>query len=251
MLEPPAPLLDSSTGIFRSSRIPTGEIDDGAPWELIGLLWSLLASYVGSAFSLVSLSLTVPLGADVREHVATFARSAMLRAGEGALMVIDRRGNGAEHIHGIAIVAEPGSAHAAWCRLTGASAKCCKLTTITGWEEHVAGQRGDLFQNVAKVLGYAFKPWPAEYGRRRLREDAIACGVLAPVWERVLAALETRGAADEPISARPPCQRCGRPIPPGKRSHAMWCSPICRKAASRDRRRCESAAKTPPAGPRE
>jgi hypothetical protein len=32
------------------------------------------------------------------------------------------------------------------------------------------------------------------------------------------------------------CPRCARPIPVGTRSHAVWCSPTCRRGAWRDRR---------------
>src|SRR5262249_51262806 len=146
---PLGPLLDSSSGSL------TGDTGEGgttmaqpvaasanahAPWELIGRLWPLLERYAESELSLVSLSLTAPCGAELRQHAETFVRLAMRQPREGALMVVDRREDGGEHFHGIAILATPADARAVWCRLTRAREARCKLTTITGWEHHVAGQ---------------------------------------------------------------------------------------------------------------
>lgn len=172
----------------------------------------------------------------MREHVPAFARLVGAKPAEGVLMAIDRRGDGTEHLYGIALVGARTDVQGEWCRLTGARESSKAIKIITGWKQHAAGRPGDLLENVAAVIGYAFKAWPAEHGRRCLRRDVFAWGVLAPVWASALAALGGRGevSAAEVYGRR--CERCGAPLGPGKRAHAKWCSANCRIAASKERR---------------
>jgi len=50
------------------------------------------------------------------------------------------------------------------------------------------------------VIGYTFKPWPAQHGVRSLDDDVFASGVLAPFWE---AFRPSDGATPPPLRVSP------------------------------------------------
>ncbi len=218
-------LLDSSP---RADHVAA---NGRAPWELMGRLWPILDGCTGRALSLVSLTLTAPRAVDVRAQVTALARTMVWEASDGGVMALDYRRKEHPHAHGIVLMADVSNLVAAWRRETGAS--CCTRPPITGWDQHVAGETsGPLFVNVARVINYAFKPWPAEFGFRKPHADVTAFGVFAPVWASVLPRLySTRDANSLLVDART-CPRCGRGMS-GMRSDARWCSKQCRNNASR------------------
>ncbi|WP_437831928.1 hypothetical protein [Sorangium sp. So ce1153] len=105
---------------------------------------------------------------------------------------------GAPHGYGW-VLREAGAEEAissAWIQTAHAHSGCQKVTHVTGWKAFAKsgdpgareGKRGTFRENLARVVDYAFKPWPAEYGERDLARDVVASGVFAPVWAEVLRA---------------------------------------------------------------
>lgn len=237
-------LLDSATPLV-APHAPHQNLY--APWALIEQLWPILKTYQGSTMELVSLSLTAPPGVDVREVAAAFSAAMLNEPPTGALMVVDRRGDGSEHFYCLALVHDAGACLAAWCQASGAKERCQVMTHVTGWNGFGVGQRDALLQNVAGVVAYAFKPWPVEHGYRRLREDVIASGAFAPAWVRALLAIEAESTAAARLEAtRRECSKCGNEIPAKKRRHAKTCSAGCRQGAYLERRRTAASLPQPP-----
>jgi hypothetical protein len=221
-------LLDSAP-ILPSPQAPSE--GEGAPWELVSRLWRALLASRGASLSLVSLSLTMPPGRDVRTAAAFLAPWIEARPGEGGLLVVDRAPcGGAAHLHGLALVHDAAALGEHWRTLTDAGPACVRLNPVTGWSEHVRGASGGLLPNVARVLGYAFRPWPAQHGQRSLDTDVCASGVFAGPWAGARAA--ARSTHDVNPGAHV-CGWCRSAMPLGKRRDARWCCPSCRKHASR------------------
>jgi hypothetical protein len=117
---------------------------------------------------------------------------------------------GAPHGYGW-VLREAGAEEAivrAWVQTAHAHSGCMKVTPVTGWKAFAEsgdpgareGKRGTFRQNLARVVDYAFKPWPAEYGERDLARDIVARGVFAPPHGR--SARRRRGT-------RPSCSTTG------------------------------------------
>jgi hypothetical protein len=239
------PLLDRS--------LPADPDPEAEAWALMGGLsrafWPALHACRGSRLALVRLSLSAPKGIDLRAATVALVAWVAARPGEGVFLAIDvRPTDGAEHLYGLVLTCDAGALVKGWCSLTDADPASQRRKTVTGWRQHMRGESRDLLPHAAHVLGYAVRPWPARWGWRDLERDVFACGTLADAWRDALAAGrgEGRGAPSNARKASPmaseatrKCRRCGTWISPDKRSDAIHCSDLCRKAANRDRRRAE------------
>lgn len=201
--------------------------------------------------SLRSLTLTTPSGfGPIGGAAGEFTQELGYRASAGVLLAVDRRGAGTdEHLHGVVLVPRDEPVVERWCELTGANPDACDWEQVAGWNRYLAGDARKLVPNLTRVVRYALKPWPDSQGERELDEDVYASGALAAPWEAFRAEDGPEGAPDpdEPGKASPrpgkaslDCGHCGRPKPTGIRSHAVWCSVGCRRAASKQRRRVET-----------
>jgi hypothetical protein len=152
------------------------------------------------------------------------------RFGEGVLLVRDiGPAHGRAHFYGPALTRDPAALCERWCALTGASPENAQRRGITGWR----AEGYTAFGNVGSVLGYTFKPWPREYGRRSLPGDVLAAGVMAAPWMAARAILlgSPPSLTKEPGKAsgkRRKCQRCGAVFQVHRRSHSKWCSNTCK-----------------------
>jgi hypothetical protein len=209
-----------------------------AAWILVGEVRTVLENYRGTSLDLARLSLTVPPNVDTRKAASTFMDALMGAGATGALFAVDRREDGTEHLYGVVLVPDARALVLLWCQITGAKKSCCTRRTVTGWNEYVAEQHGNLLSNLGRVFEYEFKPWPVGQGCRRLPEDVIASGVFAPPWDRSLTVLDVESTAAAPLDAtRRVCSWCGGEIAPAKRKDSRHCSPLCRNQAHRRARR--------------
>lgn len=219
-------------------------IERRAVEELLPALRPVIDACFGTALDLASLTLTSPNEGTIREKVEAFVAHVARAPGEGALLVrgIGKKGQHRTHYHGLLLALDvPGRCNE-WRSLAGAPARGAVARTITGWPAHRAGYDRRFLPNLAAVAGYAFDLLPPDIPPRDLAADVIASGALAAPWQASHAALEAPSllALDGPGKAsakRRKCMRekCDRDLPAQKRSHAMYCSDTCRKAASDER----------------
>ena len=133
---------------------------------------------------------------------------------------------GAPHGYGW-VLREAGAEEAisrAWIQTAHAHSGCQKVTPVTGWKAFAEsgdpdareGRRGTFRENLARVVNYAFKMWPAEYGSRDLARDIVARGVFEDLWAGALADVSagaSRGGAEREATAgvRGRANRCPSP----------------------------------------
>jgi hypothetical protein len=226
----------------------------------------------GGRIVLARLSLTTPSGfGAIGATAERFAQGVATRSKRGgALLAVDRRDDGSEHLYGVALTNDVEREVSEWCELTGAANHSQGRKPVTGWPQHVTGSSAMLRENLTRpppsrgLLEYAFKPWPVGQGARDLRRDVHASGPLADVWAslRTSGGIRVAGASADasqgPSRARESsrvsgessrdvgCAYCGEPLPTNRRTDSLYCpgktiggGSACRSAASRKRAREE------------
>lgn len=200
-------------------------------------LWPLLASVRHTGIALVRLCLTSPNEDTILADGASFAAEIGARLGEGAFLVRDvGPAHGRNHFYGFTLSHEAEHPRKRWCAITGAPERLVKSRVATGWW----GRPAEAYRNVEGMLRYAFKAWPAEYGRRSVARDVFASGVISPSW---MAARAILLGSPPYLTAEPgkasekgrKCQRCGADMPARKPAHAVWCSKKCKSGNWEDR----------------
>lgn len=241
-----APLLDSSSPSARSLAPQRADeaADDAErrlPFEVFRAVWPALDTLRGTSLDLVSVTLTSPLGEEVREAAERFALDVAHDDGAGVLLA-GEHGRRAEHrhFHGLVLTKDRPSLRDLWRELAGARADLSRATTITGWPLATKDREKVFARNLNGVIWYAFEPWHPSRGVRSLDRDVVASGAFVAPWRAARAALEAGPlaggeGAEKASGSRRTCQRCGRELPPRKRAHTRWCSAGCRSAAYEQR----------------
>jgi hypothetical protein len=207
-------------------------------WLLLSGLWPVLARERGArSRTLASVNLTTRDGCGVREIAPAFAAWIAETSG-AALLSLERSDDGMDHLHGLVLAHDLAAIPVEWCKRADALPDVQRLTILWGWPQHVRGMEGpQLHKDVSRVLRYAFKPWPAQFGARSAG-DVFCSGAFVGAWRAALEAALKAG-----------CARCGRAMPQKKRG-ALTCSERCRKAYYRARIAGTSPApKRSPFGP--
>lgn len=209
------------------------------PCEVLRVLWPVLEAHRGQGLDLLSLSLTSPHPDAIAEAAEHFVSAAAHDPGSGVLLARDVGANPSHaHFHGVALTGELPALRSLWSELAGAHASLSRAIPVRGWAGYCTEPyERALAPNLTRVVWYAFKPLPAGVPPRSLGSDVFASGPFAAAWRAARGALEAVGRsapedAAEASARRRTCGRCGRSFSPRKRSHAIWCSPNCRKAAS-------------------
>lgn len=141
--------------------------------EVQHALWPLLATVRHTGIALVRLSLTSPNEGTILADGASFAAEIGARSGEGAFLVRDLGpAHGRNHFYGFTLSHDEEHPRKRWCAITQAYGRLVKSNVATGWW----GEPAEAYRNVEGMLRYAFKAWPAEYGRRSVAGDVLASG---------------------------------------------------------------------------
>ncbi len=205
--------------------------------EVQHALWPLLATVRHTGIALVRLSLTSPNEGTILADGASFAAEIGARSGEGAFLVRDLGpAHGRNHFYGFTLSHDEEHPRKRWCAITQAYGRLVKSNVATGWW----GEPAEAYRNVEGMLRYAFKAWPAEYGRRSVAGDVLASGVISAPWMVARAILlgSPPSLTADPRKAsakRWLCQRCGRDMPAEKHAHSKWCSNRCKSGNWEDR----------------
>lgn len=194
------------------------------------LMESLEALPPAHGLQMLSVSnLTAPTPALLR-HAAERAED-LLRPGEGLLFVLDVSAKDREHLHGLALLADPRRFLNEWVGAADARRPAQRLTKVTGSDGPWDASNECLRENLEDVIRYAYR-----------RKEPLVPESLSPRLWTASGSLESAGIAtrftlnDAQRSGDRHCLRCGKVLRASKRKHAKWCSPSCRELAYRARR---------------
>lgn len=238
-------LRDTSPG---SDAFDGGALDRCLRWTLLASLAPALEAARATGLRLASLSLTAPDEHAIAEAVGHFAHAVVDHPLGGALLACDLgEERGRAHYHGLALALSLDRIRDHWAEFVGAGGEEPKVEPVDRWRDFCEEPYERLFApNLLRVVQYAFKPWPAERGRRSLDRDALASGAFVGPLRAVRAAV-ARGlpfTLESPLEASPtcrPCLWCGRPLPAGARIDKVR-HDRCRKTASKAKRGAERDA---------
>lgn len=225
-----------------------GALDRWLRWLVLAYVAPALDAARPAGLRLASVSLTGPDEHAIPEAVGHFAHAMVDHPLAGVLLARDvGEEHGRAHYHGLALARSLDRLRDHWAEFVGRGANEARLTPVDRWRDFCEEPYEQACgPHLCRIVQYAFKPWPAEHGRRSVERDTLASGAFVAPLRAVRAAV-ARGyplTLESPVEASPtcrPCLLCGRPLPAGARIDKVR-HDRCRKRASKAKRKAEREA---------